>query len=126
MLDTRMRFAYFPMMHLTSKLPDLGVTIFAVMTQLANKHGAINLSQGFPDFDTHPVYIQLKYPKYNVDWDEVRQVVSNKTRLIILNYPHNPTGAVLSERDRFLDLLRESRFYALPCKGTYYQKTKPW
>ena len=192
MLDTRTRFAYFSMMNLVSKLPDLGVTIFAVMTQLANKHGAINLSQGFPDFDTHPelislvekfmragynqyapmqgvtelrgaiadkvydlygsaydpateitvtsgatesvfaaisavvqkgdeviifepaydaydpivrlnggipVYMQLKYPEYSIDWDEVRHAVSNKTRLIILNYPHNPTGAVLSKQD---------------------------
>ena len=192
MLDTRMRFAYFPEMNLTSKLPELGVTIFAVMTQLANKHGAINLSQGFPDFDTHPelislvekymraghnqyapmpgvmdlrdaiadkvydmygtrydpateitvtsgateavfaaisavvqkddeviifepaydaydpivrlnggkpVYIQLKHPEYNVDWGEVKRTVSSKTRLIILNYPHNPTGAVLTKQD---------------------------
>ena len=187
-----MRFAYFPEMNLTSKLPELGVTIFAVMTQLANKHGAINLSQGFPDFDTHPelislvekymraghnqyapmpgvmdlrdaiadkvydmygtrydpateitvtsgateavfaaisavvqkddeviifepaydaydpivrlnggkpVYIQLKHPEYNVDWGEVKRTVSSKTRLIILNYPHNPTGAVLTKQD---------------------------
>jgi methionine aminotransferase len=36
---------------LTSKLPDIGTTIFAVMTQLANRCGAYNLSQGFPDFN---------------------------------------------------------------------------
>ena len=35
----------------SSKLPDIGTSIFAVMTRLANEHGAINLSQGFPDFD---------------------------------------------------------------------------
>ncbi|MFA4851341.1 MAG: hypothetical protein WC599_02375 [Bacteroidales bacterium] len=34
-----------------SKLPNIGTSIFAIMSQLANKHGAINLSQGFPDFD---------------------------------------------------------------------------
>jgi methionine aminotransferase len=38
-------------MFLRSKLPEVGVTIFTTMTQLANKHGACNLSQGFPDFD---------------------------------------------------------------------------
>ena len=203
MLDTRRRFAYFPVMNLRSKLPELGVTIFAVMTQLANKHGAINLSQGFPDFDTHPelislvgkymraglnqyapmpgvmalreaiaektyelygcrydpateitvtsgatesvfaaisavvqkddeviifepaydaydpivrlnggipVYIQLKYPEYGIDWDEVKRALSDKTRLIILNYPHNPTGAVLSKQDiqQLSDLVEES------------------
>jgi methionine aminotransferase len=37
-------------MKLTSKLPNLSVTIFSEMTQLADKHGAINLSQGFPDY----------------------------------------------------------------------------
>ncbi len=38
-------------MKLTSKLPDTGISIFSRMTALANAHGAINLSQGFPDFE---------------------------------------------------------------------------
>ena len=46
-------------MEITSKLPDVGITIFTVMTRLANEHGAINLSQGFPDFDIHPEIIAL-------------------------------------------------------------------
>ena len=37
-----------------SKLPSSGVSIFATMTRLANEHGAINLSQGFPDFHCEP------------------------------------------------------------------------
>ena len=37
-----------------SRLPEVGVSIFAVMTRMANEHGAINLSQGFPDFDCAP------------------------------------------------------------------------
>ena len=37
-----------------SKLPDVGTTIFTSMSALAQKHGAINLSQGFPDFDGPP------------------------------------------------------------------------
>ncbi len=37
-----------------SKLPDAGTTIFTVMSQLAAEHGAINLSQGFPDYPCHP------------------------------------------------------------------------
>src|SRR5512147_2304268 len=37
-----------------SKLPDVGVTIFTIMTRLAGEHGAINLAQGFPDFDCDP------------------------------------------------------------------------
>jgi methionine aminotransferase len=38
-------------MQLTSKLPNVGTTIFSIMSQLAAKHGAINLSQGFPNFE---------------------------------------------------------------------------
>jgi methionine aminotransferase len=42
---------------ISSKLPDVGVSIFAVQTRLANEHQAINLSQGFPDFDCDPALI---------------------------------------------------------------------
>jgi len=177
---------------LQSKLPNVGVTIFTVMTHLADRAGAINLSQGFPDFDVSaelrelvskymalgfnqyapmqgvpslrqriaqktkelygaaydpdeeitvtsgateaifsaitcaihqgdevvlfepaydayapdvllaggvPVYVQLKYPDYHVDWNEVKDAVTARTRLIVLNSPHNPTGAVLGEED---------------------------
>jgi methionine aminotransferase len=46
-------------MTITSKLPDVGTTIFTVMSALAAEHDAINLSQGFPDFDTPPALIDL-------------------------------------------------------------------
>jgi methionine aminotransferase len=46
-----------------------------------------------------PVYVSLKQPNFHVDWEEVRRVVTTKTRMIILNSPHNPTGAVLTEND---------------------------
>lgn len=175
-----------------SKQPDLQVTIFAVMSKLANDYQAINLSQGFPDFDCDPelielvnkhmklgsnqyapmqgvmalreqlaekidtcygavynpeneitvtagatealyaaitavvhsgdevivfepwydayvpaieynggipIYVKLKHPDYHIDWDEVKRAVTDKTRLIILNSPHNPTGSVLKEAD---------------------------
>jgi len=179
-------------MKIQSKLPDVGVTIFTIMSKLANDHHAINLSQGFPDFDVHPdllalvgnymrsghnqyapmqgvaalrdqiaekvlalynasydpeseitvtsggtealfaaisavvqqgdevivlepafdsyvpviklnggipVYVAYKFPDYRIDWDDVRNALSPKTRLIILNSPHNPTGAVFTETD---------------------------
>ncbi len=44
-------------MTITSKLPDVGTSIFTVMSALAAEHGAINLSQGFPDFDTPPALV---------------------------------------------------------------------
>jgi len=179
-------------MKIQSKLPDVGVTIFTVMTQLSIEYGAINLSQGFPDFDADPellslvekqmrsgqnqyapmqgvlplreaiaektselygaeyrpdteitvtsgateaiyaaitavvnpgdeviifepaydayvpvvqvnggipVYLKLKFPDYRIDWAEVEQAISPRTRLMILNFPHNPTGAILSGED---------------------------
>ncbi len=46
-------------MSLRSKLPEVGVTIFTAMTQLANEHGACNLSQGFPDFDVPDGLVEL-------------------------------------------------------------------
>ena len=46
-------------MHINSKLPDVGTTIFTVMSQLAVQHKAINLSQGFPDYECSPELIGL-------------------------------------------------------------------
>ncbi len=175
-----------------SKLPNMGTSIFAVMSAMANEHKAINLSQGFPDFDiseklialvnkfmkkgfnqyapmqgvpvlreaisqkvfdTHAIrydavkeitvtagatealyaaisafirendevilfepaydsyapavmlnggmlkYATLKFPDYHVDWNEVKKLVSSRTRMIIINTPHNPTGSILSKND---------------------------
>ena len=185
------------MLNIRSKLPDVGTTIFTVMSKLARDAGAIDLSQGFPDFDVNPelvdlvtkymragnnqyapmqgvpvlrqriaektielygrsfdpdteititsgatealfsaitsvvhrgdevilfepaydayapavqlcggipVYVTLKYPDYHIDWNEVKDALSEKTTLLILNSPHNPTGAVLS-RDDMLSLI---------------------
>jgi methionine aminotransferase len=175
-----------------SKLPSTGVSIFSVMSSLAEEHGAINLSQGFPDFDCAPelveavaramrdghnqyapmpgifalrqalsrkiellygrrydpaseitvtsgategifstltalvrpgdevllfqpaydsyvpavqlsggtpVFVTLRGPDYRVDWDEVRRAVSPRTRVIMVNSPHNPTGMVFDRSD---------------------------
>ncbi|MDQ5926375.1 MAG: methionine transaminase [Pseudomonadota bacterium] len=177
---------------LTSRLPQVGTTIFSVMSALAQQHGAINLSQGFPDFDApadllalldqharaghnqyapmtgvlvlreaiaakvstlygaqydvdteitvtagatqaiftavaalvHPgdevivftpvydsyapsvelqggkvVYAHLTLPDYRPDWDEVARLITPRTRMIILNSPHNPTGTVWTAED---------------------------
>src|ERR1700744_4266276 len=47
------------MIPIVSKLPQVGTTIFTVMSALANEVGAINLSQGFPDYDTSPELIGM-------------------------------------------------------------------
>ena len=47
------------MIPIVSKLPQVGTTIFTVMSALANELGAVNLSQGFPDYETSPELIEL-------------------------------------------------------------------
>ncbi|TCO08469.1 aminotransferase class I/II-fold pyridoxal phosphate-dependent enzyme [Natronoflexus pectinivorans] len=49
-----------------------------------------------------PVYISLKEPDFHVDWEAVTRMVTAKTKMIIINSPHNPTGMVFNE----LDMLR--------------------
>ena len=182
-----MNFPHFP-----SKLPQTGTSIFTVMSALAQKHQAINLSQGFPDFDCDrsltymvnqaikhghnqyapmpglpwlkeeisaftqecygttydpeteititsgateaiycaitatvnegdeviviepaydsyipniklnggsPVCYTLEAPDFRINWDHFKRLITNHTRLIILNTPHNPTGTILHESD---------------------------
>ncbi len=175
-----------------SKLPEVGTTIFTVMSSLAKEYDAVNLGQGFPDFamneeliakvndamqkgynqythmngylplreilaekivnlygsgihaDTEititpggtyaiytaltsvlqpgdeviifqpgydsympnvlingavPILIPLQYPDYSISWEAVRKAITPRTRMIMLNSPHNPTGAILRQRD---------------------------
>ena len=177
---------------INSKLPNVGTTIFTIMSVLAAEHKAINLGQGYPDFmmntalialvneamqtgnnqyvhmnglpllrerlaekmeslysaninaDTDititpggtyaiytalttvllpgdevivfepgydsyipnitingaiPVLILLTYPDYAIDWELVKSKITSKTKMIMLNTPHNPTGSVLSSFD---------------------------
>lgn len=190
-------------MNLASKLPEIGTTIFTVMSKMALEYQSINLGQGFPDFnpdqkllelvtaameqghnqypympgveplrqviadkvsalygklydkDTEitvtsgateaimaaitavvhpgdeviviepcydsyvpairlaggtPVRVSMLAPEhqaetFRVDWNKVSEAVSSRTRMIILNFPHNPTGAVLKTED--LDALEQ-------------------
>lgn len=178
--------------HFQSKLPNVGTTIFTVMSALANQHNAINLSQGFPNFDCPvllrervsyhlqhgknqyvpmaglpllrerlaekielmygreinpateititagatqalftaistfvqmgdeviliepaydcyrpaielvggtPVAYELTAPDYQIDWVEMQRLVTDKTRMIIINTPHNPIGKTLKASD---------------------------
>ncbi len=54
---------------------------------------AIRLNGGMP------VYVPLKEPGFRIDWEDVRKMINSKTRLIILNSPHNPTGSVFGKDD---------------------------
>ena len=62
-----------------SKLSDVGVSIFAVMTRLANEHGAINLSQGFPDFACDPELVAAMDTVRGPIWSPSRPVNSSGT-----------------------------------------------
>ena len=46
-----------------------------------------------------PVYVPLKLPDYHIDWSEVQKVINPRTKMIIINSPHNPTGTLLSGND---------------------------
>lgn len=191
-----------------SKLPQVGTTIFTRMSQLAVETGALNLSQGFPDFDgpqalreavgrhiaaghnqyapmtglpalreqvaakiarsygcsvdadsevtitpgatqaifcaiqalIRPgdevivfdpcydsyepsvelaggrcVHVPLTLPGFAIDWQRLGDALSDRTRLIILNSPHNPSGALISaaELDRLATLIRERDIYLI-------------
>ncbi|MBX2894941.1 MAG: aminotransferase class I/II-fold pyridoxal phosphate-dependent enzyme [Cyclobacteriaceae bacterium] len=180
------------MLNLISRLPDVGTSIFTVMSRMALEQGAINLSQGFPDFpvseeiveliykylkeghnqyapmpgtpalrkaiadvvsttyqrttdfeteititaggtealfstiaalvqqgdevivfdpayDSYdpsirlnggvPIHIALRPPHFAIDWLQVKATITPRTRLIIVNTPHNPTGSILREAD---------------------------
>jgi methionine aminotransferase len=54
---------------------------------------AVQLAGGIPRFVT------LRYPRYAIDWDEVRRVVTPRTRVVMINTPHNPTGMVWAPSD---------------------------
>lgn len=193
---------------LDSKLPHAGTSIFAVMSKLAHESGALNLSQGYPDFPTSPKLIELVHqamkggynqyapmpgiftlreviaeklerlyranynpdteitvtagatqaiftaiaatvqkgdeviifapaydsygpsieanggipveiemhpPEFKIDWKHVRESVSERTRMIIINSPHNPTGSILSDEDmkELIDLTTNSSIIIL-------------
>ena len=46
-----------------------------------------------------PVLISLQFPDYVIPWEEVKSKITPRTKMIMINTPHNPTGAVLSEQD---------------------------
>ena len=46
-----------------------------------------------------PVFVTMRAPDYSIDWDDVRRAVTPRTRLLVLNSPHNPSGMILTARD---------------------------
>ncbi len=81
--------------------------LFAALTALVRPGDEVVLFQ--PAYDSYlpavqlsgglPRFVTLRYPDYRIDWDDVRRVVTPKTRVILLNTPHNPTGMMWSQDD---------------------------
>jgi methionine aminotransferase len=195
-------------MNIETKLPKVGTTIFSVMSQLAMEHKAVNLGQGFPDFEppealreavtramadgrnqyapgigtaalreqialkterlyghrvdadaevtvtsgatealfaaiaatvragdevivfdpaydcyepaielqgARAIHIPLTQPTFAIDWQRVRDAITPRTRVILVNSPHNPSGAVLSadDLDQLAAVVRDTRILVL-------------
>jgi methionine aminotransferase len=81
--------------------------LFSTLTALVRPGDEVILLQ--PAYDSYapavqlsggtPVFVTLHGPDYHVDWDEVRRALTPKTRVIVVNSPHNPTGMVFDRDD---------------------------
>jgi methionine aminotransferase len=60
-----------------------------------------------------PIPVPLRLPDYRVDWNAVREAVTPRTRLLMINSPHNPTGAILDASDiaALVSILRETGIF---------------
>ncbi len=70
---------------------------------------AILLNKGIP------VYVPLTFPDFKIDWEIFKSKITDKTKLIILNFPHNPTGSTLHSDDLeiLLDIIRDKNIYII-------------
>lgn len=62
-----------------------------------------------------PVLIPLRFPDYSIDWEQVRNSITAKTKMIMINTPHNPTGSVLSKNDmeELSNIVRDTGIFIL-------------
>lgn len=95
--------------------PDSEITITCGATEACYTAISAFIGQGDeviifePAFDSYapavrlqggvPVFIELSYPCFDIPWDEVKHRISPKTRMIVINSPHNPTGSILRQSD---------------------------
>ena len=113
-------------LHGTSYDPETEITvtagatqaIYTIITSLVKKDDEVIIFA--PAYDCYDptirlnggktVELELKTPDFKVDWEEVKAAISEKTRMIIINTPHNPTGTVLSHQDMLMlqDLVKDT------------------
>jgi methionine aminotransferase len=87
--------------------PGATLALYAAISSVVNEGDEVVIFT--PAYDSYvpaillnggqPIYIPLKAPDFSIPWETVRKFINHRTRLIILNNPHNPTGAILSEND---------------------------
>jgi methionine aminotransferase len=76
--------------------PGGTLAIYAAITAVVKDGDEVIVIE--PAYDSYiPVRVEMRHPEYKVDWEEVKKLINFKTRMIIINTPHNPTGAVLSK-----------------------------
>ena len=90
--------------------------IYTAITTVVNKDDEVIIFE--PAYDSYvpsviasggkPVFVPLKLPDYKIDWQQLEKSISNKTKLLIINSPHNPTGYVINQAD-----LKKIRRYSL-------------
>jgi methionine aminotransferase len=97
--------------------------IFTIITALIQKDDEVIIFA--PAYDCYDpairlnggktVELELKAPDYKVDWEQVKASISEKTRMIIINTPHNPTGTILSREDmlKLEELVKETKIMIL-------------
>jgi methionine aminotransferase len=81
--------------------------LFSTLTALVRPGDEVVLFQ--PAYDSYapavhlsggtPVFVTMRRPDYHIDWDDVRRAITPRTRVIVINSPHNPTGTILSAAD---------------------------
>lgn len=93
------------MQHTKSKLPEVSTTIFTIMSSLAAKHNAINLSQGFPNFETNKKLIDLVTIGMQKGYNQyapmagllsLREAISEKTNILHNKYYHPETEITIT------------------------------
>ena len=62
-----------------------------------------------------PIHITLQAPDFSVDWNQVKDAINDRTRMVIVNTPHNPTGAIWSKVDwqNLIELIRDKNIIVL-------------
>ncbi len=88
-------------------MPSASEALFSSIASLVHPGDEVIYFE--PSFDSYApmvelqgaqaIALKLRLPDFSIDWDEVKSKVSPRTRMIILNSPHNPSGSILSEVD---------------------------